>query len=223
MIHIFKTFVWTLCLICFSTSGSTQSSFQDSLLADLHKVHLISDSGTFKKSVSRLYHIITEDGDTLASASISAIQITSPRKFNTSEDYLKYLKYKRYAASVYPYAKEAIRIFKEAEYVTAHMKKRKKSRYLKRLAKELESEFEKPLGGLSKTQGKIMIKMIEKELERPIYNLIKDTRGSWKAFYWNQFSKLYGYRLKEGYAKGDNPILDVVFQDFDISYTIVEK
>ena len=60
--------------------------------------------------------------------------------------------------------------------------------------------------------------MIERELDARMFDLIKNTQGKLKAFYWNQSSKLYGYRLKTGYIVGDNPILDVVLQDFDISY-----
>jgi len=60
--------------------------------------------------------------------------------------------------------------------------------------------------------------MIERELETPMFDLIKMTQGKLKAFYWNQSSKLYGYRLKTGYNEGDNHILDIVLQDYNISY-----
>lgn len=163
--------------------------------------------------------LITET-DTIVLAEIENINITSPRSFSNRDDYLRYLKYRRYAAKVYPYAKEAIRIFREAEYASANMKKRKRKRYLKRLGKDLQKEFSEPLKGLSKTQGKILVKMIERELDTPMFDLIKMTQGKLKAMYWNQSSKLYGYRLKPGYHEGDNPILDVVLQDFDISYEI---
>ena len=98
------------------------------------------------------------------------------------------------------------------------MKKRKRKKYLKSLSKDLTREFEEPLKKLSKTQGKIMVEMIERELGSSLFDLIKMTRGKLNAFYWNQSSKLYGYRLKEVYTVGQNPILDVVLQDFDISY-----
>ena len=67
-------------------------------------------------------------------------------------------------------------------------------------------------------QGKILVKMIERELDTPMFSLVKSIKGRFTAFYWNQFSKLYGYRLKNGYAEGENPILDIVLQDFDIEY-----
>ncbi len=160
-------------------------------------------------------------GDTLYFANLGNVNISSPRTFESRADYLKYRKYRRYAAKVYPYAKQAIRIFREAEHVTNTMKKRKRKKYLRKLSKELQREFEDPLKKLSKTQGKILVEMIERELETPMFELIKMTQGKLKAFYWNQSSKLYGYRLKHGYTQGQNDILDVVLQDFDISHDII--
>ena len=84
--------------------------------------------------------------------------------------------------------------------------------------KQLKKEFKTPLKNLTKTQGKILIKMIEKELDTPFYTLMKDMKGGWTAGYWNQMGKFFNYDLKEGYHEGDDPILDVVINDFDISY-----
>jgi hypothetical protein len=165
-----------------------------------------------------LTQIVTEKGDTLLLATLDDISISSPRSFDSREDYLLYMKYRRYALVVYPYAKEAIRIFRETERATTEMKDRQRRRYVKKLQKELETEFEKPLKNLTRTQGYVLVKMIERELDTDIYALIKSLRGGMTASYWGTFSRFYGFRLKEGYIKGKDPILDVVLQDFDISY-----
>lgn len=167
-----------------------------------------------------VYPALVENGDTMILANIEDISISSPRTFDNPEDYRKYMKYKAYAAKVYPYAKEAIKIFRQFEYATETLSRRKRKKFVKELQNELKVKFEDPLSKLSKTQGKILVKMIEKELDTPMYTLIKNLRGRFKAFYWDQFSKLYGYRLKTGYIDGANPILDAVIQDLDISYDI---
>jgi len=164
--------------------------------------------------------LITEAGDTLILHTLEDISITSLRKFKSAEDYAKYMKFKRYAALVYPYAKEAIRIFRETEYITQNMNKRKRKKHIKKLQEELKTEFEEPLKSLTKLQGKILVKMIERELDRTMYDLIKGLRGKLTAFYWNNASKLYSYDLKAGYVEGRYEILDAVLQDFDISYRI---
>ncbi len=164
--------------------------------------------------------IITEQGDTMILVDIDDISVTSLRKFANDEEYKKYQKFRRYAATVFPYAKEAIRIFRETEYASQHLSKKERKKRLKELDKQLTAEFEEPLKGLTKLQGKIMIKMIEKELDQNMYDLIKGVKGGFTAFYWHHFSKLYSYDLKEGYNEGDYPILDAVLSDFDVSYRI---
>ena len=164
--------------------------------------------------------LITEEGDTLIMDVFNDISITSMRSFDDDADYKKYLKQRRYASKVYPYAKEAIRIFREVEWAEENLKKKERKKRIKELEKELKAEFEVPLSKLTKLQGKIMIKMIEQELDETMYNLIKSVRGRFTAFYWHNFSKLYSYDLKEGYNKGDYPILDAVLSDFDVSYRL---
>ncbi|MEM1319285.1 MAG: DUF4294 domain-containing protein [Bacteroidota bacterium] len=160
------------------------------------------------------------DTDTILIAELDDVSISTPRHFKDRREYLRYLKYKRYAAKVYPYAVEAIRIFKESEYVTKNMKKGKRKRHYKRLQKELKREFKEPLKKLTKTQGKILVKMIEKELDKPFYYLVKNLRGGITAAYWNQLGKFYGYRLKEGYQPGEDSILDAVLNDLNVSYQV---
>lgn len=164
--------------------------------------------------------MITEEGDTLILANLDDVSITSFRTFADAAEQRKYNKFRRYAAKVFPYAKEAIRIFREVEYADEHLSRRAKKRELKRLEEELKAEFEEPLSKLTKLQGKIMLKMIEKEIGSPTYDLLKEVKGGFRAFYWHQFSRLYGYDLKEGYQPGKYKILDAVLQDFDLGYRI---
>ncbi len=164
--------------------------------------------------------MITENGDTLIMETLDDISITSLKSFSDEADYRKYMKFKRYAAFVYPYAKEAIRIFKETEHVTQTMNKRKRKKHMKKLQEELKEKFEEPLSKLTKLQGKIMVKMIEKELDNDMYSLIRGLRGRFAAMYWHNASKLFSYNLKEGYERGKYIILDAVLDDFDVSYRI---
>lgn len=160
---------------------------------------------------------IDDCGDTLILASIEDISVSSPRFFEDPADYKRYRKYRRYAAKVYPYAVEAIRLFREVEDATVNLKKSKRKKYIRQLHKELKDEFQDPLKKLTKTQGKILVKMIEKELDTPMYSLIKSMRNGVTAFKWNLLGSLNGYSLKDGYIRGEDYILDMVLDDFDIS------
>ncbi len=166
--------------------------------------------------------IITET-DTFIVADLGEMSVSSLRSFDDREEYRRYMKYRRYATKVYPYAAQGIRIFKEMEAVTKDMSKRKRKKHIRRLQRELKKEFKKPLKKLSRTQGKILVKMIEKELDRPFYSLVKDLKGGFTAGYWNELGKLYGYKLKEGYKEGEDPILDAVLTDFDLTYEVDQE
>jgi hypothetical protein len=161
------------------------------------------------------YEIIGKD--TLFMMDLKGLSVSSPRKFENREDYLLYLRYRRYAAQVYPYALEAMRIYLEQMEETQEMRKGKKKRHIKKVQKELEDSFEEPLKKLTKTQGMILIKMIERELEIPFHELLKELRGPFTAGYWGTLGRMNGYRLREGYSRGDNPILDIVLDDFNIN------
>ena len=164
--------------------------------------------------------MIDECGDTLILATLDDVSVSSFREFSDNEEYRRYRQYRRYAAVVYPYAVEAIKIFRELEAETKDMKKKKRRKYAKSLHKGLKDEFTDPLKKLTKTQGKILIKMIEKELDKPLFFLIKDLRNGMTATYWNMISGMFGHEIKDGYIPGEDPILDAVLNDMDISYEL---
>jgi hypothetical protein len=167
----------------------------------------------------RIQALITED-DTLFLAEIDSIQISSPRKFKSREEYLTYMRYKKYAAKVFPYAKKAVKIYRESEYVTRMMDKKMRKKHLKRLQKELEEDFEQPLKKLTKTQGRILVEMVEREVGRTLYDIIQETRGTFIASYYTGMGTLFSYDLTEGYVEGKDEMMDIVIRDFDVSYDI---
>lgn len=163
---------------------------------------------------------IDECGDTVILADLEDVSITSLRSFSSREERLKYYKYRRYANIVYPYATEAIRVFRIVENGVDDMNRYQRKKYMRRLNDVLKKEFEDPLRKLTKTQGLILTKMIEKELDTPMYELIKNMRGGFTATYWNTIGWMNGYKLKTGYIRGEDPILDAVLDDFNISHDL---
>ena len=163
---------------------------------------------------------IIENGDTLILMTLDEVNFTVPRTFESSEDRKRYYKYKRYALVVYPYATKAIKIFEETEYVTQNMRKKQRKKHIKRLQKQLKEEFEAPLRKLTRTQGLLLMKMIEKETGTSMYDLLKGLRGGMTARYWQTMAKFYGYNLKDGYIIGKDVIMDIILEDLDVSYEL---
>ena len=95
---------------------------------------------------------------------------------------------------------------------------RDRKKYIKSLEEGMETQLRDQLKNLSKTQGFLMIEMVERELHMSFFDLVKDVKGNFTAFYWNQFGKLYDYHLKDAYMRGNDPILDSVLDQYDLSY-----
>lgn len=175
----------------------------------------------YTKVDGKYYPYMVDDcGDTLIIAQLGDVSVSTPEVFETEEEYKLYRRYRIYAQRAYPYAVDAIRIFRETDYMTQNMSKGERKRYNKKLQKELEEKFEAPLKKMSKTQGKVLIAMIEKELDVPVYDLIKELRGGLTARYWATLAGFYGHKLKHKYTIGDDRILDAVLDDFDVSYQL---
>lgn len=158
---------------------------------------------------------ITKD-DTLLVGNIPDVIVKDAPVFKTHEEYLTYLRYKRYAEKVYPYAVQAVKAYNELQNEVKGMGYFERRRHIKDKQHELKSKFEDPLINLYKGQGYILIKMIERKLHKPMYKVIDDSKGSFTAVYWNVLGSMNGYKLKEGYIEGNDRILDLIIDDYNI-------
>ena len=155
--------------------------------------------------------------DTLVVASIPEVVIKAPPVFAHDEQYRQYMRYRRYAMDVLPYAIEAIKLHRKYERETVGMTRGQAKRYAKQMQKTVKEDFTDHLKDLSRTQGKVLVKMIERKLSTPMFTVLRDVRGGFTATKWQTIGKLYGYDLKEGYQPGKDPILDLVLRDFEIN------
>ncbi len=152
------------------------------------------------------------DGDTIYMADFDSLTVSSIR-FESRAYERHYLRMKLNAERVLPYALTAIELFRKIENETNDMRNRDRRRYIRDIQREVKSDFEDPLKSLTKTQGKILIKMIERELETSCYDVLREVRGGLTAFYWQNLGNFYGYNLREGYDPKDDPILEFVLRD----------
>jgi Domain of unknown function (DUF4294) len=156
-------------------------------------------------------------GDTIIYVELREIEVHAPRTFASADDYKRWERYKRLAPTVVPYAKRAITTFRMIEASTRDGSNRDRKKYIKSLEQSMESQLRDQLKNLTRTQGFLMIEMVERELHMSFFDLVKDVKGGFTAFYWNEFGKLYDYHLKDAYMRGKDPILDSVLDQYDLS------
>ena len=97
------------------------------LCALVFNTHAQTDTVENKKITldGEIVTAIVEDGDTLIVAELDEASVTSFRNFDSDTQYRRYLKYRRYASTVYPFAVESIKMFRKVEHETEGLKKKK--------------------------------------------------------------------------------------------------
>ena len=161
-----------------------------------------------------------KNGDTVFVMSLRLHRVASKRQFKDFSEQRQYYLYTRAARRVYPFAVQAIDLYNEIQQETEDMSKGKRRRFIRREHHELKEDFKEQMKNLSKTEGKVLIKMVERQLDKPFYDIIRDTRGGGTATYWNQLGKIWGYDLKDGYHLGADGLLDEVLIDYDFGAAI---
>lgn len=103
----------------------------------------------------------------------------------------------------YPYALKAKSIVKEADSVLANsnFNARERERFIKKFETELFKEFEQPLRKMSFSQGKLLLKLIDREIGQSSYYIIKNYRGGAAAGFWQGVAKIFGSDLKKPYDR----------------------
>ncbi len=158
-----------------------------------------------------LYGVII-DGDTLLLSSIDEVYIFPLRKFNSARDLRRYRRLIRNVKKAYPYAKLAKAKLDEIEANLVKLKTEKARKdYVKQVEKEIRYEYEDELKKLTITQGRILIKLIDRETGETSYQLLKELRGSFSAFFWQALARLFGSNLKTEFdAHGEDRLINEI-------------
>lgn len=150
------------------------------------------------------------EGDTIPWLGIQQVNIYGERSFKNKKQEQKWNKMKRDVKRVYPYALLASAKLKEYNRILEQMPTEAHRKvYMKKAEEELKSQFEGELKKLTVTQGKILIKLIDRETGNTSYEVVKELRGSFQAFMWQSVARIFGSSLKSEYdADGDDKMIE---------------
>lgn len=141
--------------------------------------------------------IVVIDGDTLPNVLIRQVVVFPKRKFASKRDYREYWRTARNLKVVYPYAQIAKYKISEMEMQYGKLKSEsERKEYIRRVEKELRDEFEGKLIKLTISQGRLLIKLIDREVGKTTYSVIKDLQGGFSAGFWQLVARLFGSNLK---------------------------
>jgi len=177
----------------------------------LFLIPLISFSQKAEKDIKAdEFYIIKNDSFTIP---LDEIFVLDRRKFKSKDERRYYYWYYKKVQRAYPFAQIAadtlVRINAELDGITS---KRKKKRKIKEIQQYMEGEFSDQLKKLTKTEGRILIKLVNRQTGQTMYELIKEYRSGWKAFWYNSTANMFRLSLKDEYEPNTEG-LDFIVED----------
>ena len=150
-------------------------------------------------------HIIDQYGDTCRLTYIREIVVFPPLKFKNKKEEQFYWRTVRDVRKTLPYAKLAFATLCETyEYIQTIPDKKERERHLKTLEKDIFQQYKPVVKKMTKTQGKVMLKLINRETDQTGFNIVKAFLGSFRAGFWQTFGRFFGINMRVGFHPDKN-------------------
>lgn len=152
------------------------------------------------------------NGDTIPYVKLPTVYIFKPLKFKNKRQQMKYTKLVRDVKKVLPIAKEVNNIIIETyEYLQTIPTEKEREQHIKKVEKGLKEQYTTRLKKLTLSQGKLLIKLVDRQTNSTGYELVKAFMGSFKAGFYQTFASLFGASLKKEYdAEGEDILTERV-------------
>jgi hypothetical protein len=155
---------------------------------------------------------VVVNGDTIPVVTLPEARVDARWIPKSRREQNQYDKLTRNVVKVYPYARITRDLLAEYEYDLARIDRNSDQElYVKLAEAELRAEFEAEVKDLTMSQGKVLVKLIDRETGRSSYSLVKDLKGSFQAAVWQGVARLFGQDLKATYdGDGEDIMIEVI-------------
>lgn len=161
-----------------------------------------------------------QGNDTIIHKDLKTVVIFPEKHFKNNRQRRRYTRYVLKVKKVYPLALEARELLKEYEpkyYALDNQHDRRK--LMKQVEKELFAKHKEELKKWSISDGRILLKLINRETDRTPYSLIQDFRGDFSAAFWQGIARIFKNDLKSGYDPDDeDKMLEEIVQMIEKGY-----
>ena len=130
--------------------------------------------------------------------------VVATQVFANDTDRYHFNQLKHYIKTVLPYVNASVSLFDEINHATVNMNNRNRKKYIKTREKEIKVNFEDKLSSLNITQGRLLVKLINRQLTSTCYDIVKDLKNPITAAYYQTWARLNGINLNEDYKPDDN-------------------
>lgn len=174
-------------------------------IALLFSFGLVAQEDPVEQDSTQVHYVIIEgDSVPVTAVELKEVLVLPNLSFEDRDARIRYIILRRKTLKVYPYAKLAA---ERLEALQARLdkleRKRDKKKYAKVIQKYIEDEFAEELKKLTKTEGQILVKLIHRQTGKTAFELIKELRSGWRAFWFNSTANLFDISLKKEFSPID--------------------
>lgn len=176
----------------------------------LHRIDSVGDRIFILENVTR-------DGETLPEIELDEISVVKKVGLKERFQWWRYQRLVHNVKKVYPYALVVREKFTEINDTLQQIEGDKnRKEFLKDYEADLFGEYEDDIRHMTLSQGRILIKLIDRETRNTSYQLIRDYRGSLTAFFWQGIARIFGSNLKSEYEPdGEDYLIEKVIYEIE--------
>ena len=174
---------------------------------------LMAQRGTY--DTLRVEAFITPEGDTIPQSWLPTVEVSAIQSAALKKQWQEWTRLRNAVYVTYPYALTAGRVINEVNLQLSNVRDTKiRSQIIKSREKELKRDFADKVTNLSVYQGKVLMKLINRETGNNCYELVKEFKGGFNAGFWQTVAFLFGSSLKQPYdPKGDDQEIEKFVQE----------
>ena len=166
---------------------------------------------------SYLIQNVNRDGVIMPEVDIKEVTVVPRPGPEKRREYRQYERLIYNIKRVYPYAiMVRIRLNQVNEAMKDIPDEKSRREYMKSVEKDVFAEYEDDMRQMTISQGRLLIKLIDRETQNTSYQLIRDYRGKFSAGFWQSIARIFGTNLKEEYDPyGDDALIELIINELD--------
>jgi hypothetical protein len=160
---------------------------------------------------------VNRDGVTMPEVEIKEVTVVARPGSKRRNEYRYYERLIYNLKRVYPYALMVrIRLNEVNEQMKNITDEKERKKFLKDVEKDVFAKYEGDMRDMTITQGRLLIKLIDRETQNTSYELIREYRGKFSAAFWQSIARIFGTNLKEEYdAYGDDALIELIITEIE--------
>src|SRR5690625_2395647 len=159
-----------------------------------------------------------DNGEVVPWFPIKEVIITRKRGWKSEKERVEYLQLKKNIIRVLPYAIYAQKRYEQLDRdLILAENKREEKHLIRNCEKEIKTKFNTEIKNLTISQGKLLVKLIERQTGNTSYDMLKDVKGGLSAIIYQGIAGLFGHNLKATYDPQEDYEIENIVREFEKS------